>query len=577
MFCVGILGLIIISGYCADRICVVMKLLCLFLFCLLPCCDSGFQQIDRRVDEIMSEKSRSIGATKPDIVLRTGDTFSDSIEDMDPATINPSSENLKYIVAGDLDAGAIAQSLDNAEQDLASVSDPLSLDEALMWANTHAREVEFAEYDYLSTTLALLGELRLWGPQFSNTVTAGLDANTTNGLYDTSLDVVNDFQITQNLHNGGTISATALSSFAKDLHASSTSDSTSELGLSIEIPLLKGAGVVARESLIQAKRNLVYAARDFERFRRVFYRDIVSDYLSLVVLKQSLHNAQMGVDSLRQLALRQTALYQSGRTRLYDSADAENQALAAVARLSQSWEQYRLAVDRFKIRIGWPLDSPVDVIPTSIGVVPPSVNVGEAVVQALQYRLDLQNEFNQLGDAKRGVENAKNDLLPTATVSMSATTTSEPDKPAKFVGKDIDYLAGLSVDLPLDRETERISVRQKQITLERARRQYREARDVVSVEVRSALRNIEVYQFTLDLQIRNVEIAVLGLDSINADPDRVSVLDQTRAISDLQSAKDARDSARRDLELSIVNYLLRAGQLRISSDGQLVLPQGAHE
>ena len=160
---------------------------------------------------------------------------------------------------------------------------------------------------------------------------------------------------------------------------------------------------------------------------------------------------------------------------------------------------------------------------------------------------------------------------------MSATTTSEPDKPAKFVGKDIDYIAGLYVDLPLDRETERISVRQKQISLERAKREYREARDTVAVEVRSSLRNIEVYQFTLDLQIRNVEIAVLGLDSINADPDRVSVLDQTRAISDLQSAKNARDSARRDLELSIVDYLLRAGQLRISSEGGLVLPVGTHE
>ena len=92
------------------------------------------------------------------------------------------------------------------------------------------------------------------------------------------------------------------------------------------------------------------------------------------------------------------------------------------------------------------------------------------------------------------------------------------------------------------------------------------------MEVRSALRNIEVFQFTLDLQERNVKIAQLGLDSINADPDRVSVLDQTRAISDLQSAQDARDSAVRDLELSIVDYLLRAGRLRVGTNGELLLP-----
>ena len=81
-----------------------------------------------------------------------------------------------------------------------------------------------------------------------------------------------------------------------------------------------------------------------------------------------------------------------------------------------------------------------------------------------------------------------------------------------------------------------------------------------------------MFQFSLDLQERNVQIAQVGLDSINAGPDRVSVLDQTRAISDLQSAKDARDSAAKDLELSIVDYLLQAGQLRINDGGGLLLP-----
>jgi outer membrane protein TolC len=205
-------------------------------------------------------------------------------------------------------------------------------------------------------------------------------------------------------------------------------------------------------------------------------------------------------------------------------------------------------------------------------VFPPEVDVTTAVMQALRFRLDLQNVFNQLGDTKRGVANAINDLLPETTLTLSATTASEDRKPAKFTAEDIDYAAGLTISIPLDRETERIAVRQQQIVLEKAKRSYRETRDTVAVEVRSSLRNIEVFQFTLDLQERNVEIAQLGLDSINADPDRVSVLDQTRAISDLQSAKDARDSARRDLELAIVDYLLQAGQLRVSSDGTLVLP-----
>ena len=208
---------------------------------------------------------------------------------------------------------------------------------------------------------------------------------------------------------------------------------------------------------------------------------------------------------------------------------------------------------------------------------PPTVNAEQSIADALLYRLDLQNERDQVEDVRRGVINTMDALLPNITLTASASMNSDTDRTAKFGGEEIDYLAGLSVSLPLDREVERIAVRSQQIALERARRSYRESRDNVAVAVRSALRNIEVFQFSLDLQERNVKIAQVGLDSINADPDRVSVLDQTRAISDLQSAKDARDSAAKDLELSIVDYLLQAGQLRINVSGGLLLPPSNQE
>jgi outer membrane protein TolC len=218
------------------------------------------------------------------------------------------------------------------------------------------------------------------------------------------------------------------------------------------------------------------------------------------------------------------------------------------------------------------VEDQVQVEPSPIGLVPPTVNAEQSIADALVYRLDLQNERDQVEDVRRGVLNTMDALLPDVTLTASASMDSDTDKATKFGGEEVDYLAGLSVSLPLDREVERIAVRSQQISLERARRSFRESRDNVAVAVRSALRNIEVFQFSLDLQERNVQIAQVGLDSINADPDRVSVLDQTRAISDLQSAKDARDSAAKDLELSIVDYLLQAGQLRINDGGGLLLP-----
>jgi outer membrane protein TolC len=269
-------------------------------------------------------------------------------------------------------------------------------------------------------------------------------------------------------------------------------------------------------------------------------------------------------------------LYESGRTRLYDSADAENQALASVARLSQSWERYRLAIDRFKVKIGWPIKKLVRIEPATLGLRPLEVEMKTAVSQALQYRLDLQTEENQVGDAYRRVQNAKNGMLSDLDITASASLPSEDSDITGFDGREVDYLVGVTFGVPLDRERDRINLRQQQILLERAKRSLRTSKESVAIEVRSSLRNIEVYQFTLDLQERNVEIAQLGLNSINADPDRVSVLDQTRAISELQSAQDARDSARRDLELSIVDFLLQAGQLRVQQNGNMY-PIGINE
>ncbi len=550
----------------------------LFLFCVLSGCGSGLKDIDRRVDALMLETSGAMGSKQPFVSFSSPVYSGDSPGNTTPNTNNPSGAELGFTPATKLDENEIARSLDRAAEDLAASSEVLTLEEALVWADEHAKEMLFAQYDYLSTTLSLLSELHLWGPRFYNTIDTNLSAVSDDGLYDTSLTVVNDFSITQKLPNGGSVSAGALTNIARDIHTLTTDNSSSSgITVSLDIPFLRGAGTVARESLIQAKRNLIYAARSYERFRRTFYTNVVGDYLSLVVQKQSLENAQRGVNSLRQLAKRQAALYESGRTRLYDSADAENQALASVARLSQSWERYRLALDRFKIRIGWPIENTIQVQRASLGVVPPSVDVVGAVGEALLFRLDLQNEKDRVFDTQRSVENALNNTLPDVNFTVSGSTDSDADKPVRFGGEEIDYLAGLSISLPLDREAEKITVRQRQITLERAKRGYRESRDSVAVSVRSALRNIEVYQFTLDLQERNVNIAELGLDSINADPDRVSVLDQTRAISDLQSAQDARDGAKKDLELSIINYLLQAGRLRINGSGSLVLPKHNQE
>ena len=66
----------------------------------------------------------------------------------------------------------------------------------------------------------------------------------------------------------------------------------------------------------------MYAAREFERFRRDFYVAIVSDYLDLVLRLRLIINAERGVELNRQVEARETAMVQAGRQDAFQADQA---------------------------------------------------------------------------------------------------------------------------------------------------------------------------------------------------------------------------------------------------------------
>ena len=379
--------------------------------------------------------------------------------------------------------------------------------------------------------------------------------------------------MSRKLPGGASVSAHVLATIAEDLNTrvSAADANSANLILSAEIPLLRGAGLVANEDILQARRNVVYAARTFERFRRTYMVDIAGDFLELIVLHRQIENAEQSIEYFQWLADRQRALHEAGRARLFDAANAENQALAAIGDLTGSRESFRLSLDRFKTRIGYDLDDPVVIAGDSLGLPIPAMDMGDALGSAMRNRLDLQSQRDALDDTARAVLNARNALLPDLDLIASADIPGSGTglRIAEFDHRDVDLDVALTLSLPLDRTIERLALRQSQITLDQARRDYDKARDTVAIEVRSAVRSIDSGVFNLDVQERNVQISELGKAAIDADPDRASVLDQIRAIDDLRAARDGRDEARRDLDLAVLDYLLQTGQLRITVDGTI--------
>ena len=563
-----------------------LLLACLTSYGLIGC-ESDPKWVDTRLQSVLDESAGDIGGNaetpSPDgWMADTGTAFPpDRPIDNLPPTDNPSAEELRYQAQSEIDADAQSviermQAMGQAAQD----APLLDLEDAIKYATTNALSYINAEQDYLLAALALMIEAHRWDPSFFNNLTIDSELGDYLGLegrFENALTVVNDFGVSQRLPYGGQVSASFLvgttNLLDEFLFDSSSFATTADFVLAAEIPLLRGAGLTAREPLIQARRNLIYAARAFETFRRSFYLQLVTSYLDLVVQQQSIENGRRSVALFQEVESRATALVQAGRLEPFQADQARQDTLFEIDRLSGLEESYRLAVDRFELLIGMNANDDVRIAPEMLELIPPTITPDDAVLIALRLRLDIQTTRDRVEDLRRQVDLAENGLL--ADLNINGAVVVPFDDPGNDLGidgspDDVSFQLGLTFSAPLDRVIEKYQLRQAQIRLEQGIRNYRNARDEVAVQVRSQVREIERSQFSLLLQERNVEIAENRRASILAAPDRASTRDRTEAVNALRRAEDQRDRAKRDLQVSILQYLNASGRLRVQPNGELL-------
>jgi outer membrane protein TolC len=198
----------------------------------------------------------------------------------------------------------------------------------------------------------------------------------------------------------------------------------------------------------------------------------------------------------------------------------------------------------------------------------------------MMFRLVLQTQRDRVDDARRVLDNARNLLQPDLNLTGALSIPTDPDK--RRAGVDFepgfaDFEVGLRLGLPIDRYAEEVRVRQSQIEVERAIRNFNQLRDDVAVVVRGDVRGIDRARFSLEIQERNIGIGEQRVASINAAPDRANARDASEAANDLAEARDARDSARRDLQVAVLRYLLNSGQLRVTPQGLIIPLSGMPE
>lgn len=535
---------------------------------VLAGCDS-FSSTSGRLATLVEQSARDAGTLRPrDSTDAPSSGFSAAAtRDPHPGTTNPPPEALRY----DSLASDLRRTL-GATGD-APAAQRLRLSDSFRAVQQAGREFRSAEEDYLLAAIGLLIERHLWGPRFFNDTSLALSGSGADGNFEHALDAINTLRATQRLPYGGQVEARWVFDATEQLRQQATGRYTqsSTLALNGSIPLLRGAGTAARESLIQSERDLIYQARSFERSRRQLLVDIAGDFFDLVQTKARITNQESQLQSLRDLERMTGARVDAGRLDAFQTSVAGSRVLAAQADLAGLRESYTLQLDRFKIRLGMTPDQPFDIGEIDLSVPSPGITLDDATRLALDLRLDLQNRRDQVDDERRRLSNAQQNLLP----DLSATgSVSVPTDPAKRVGGltpspgDLDYSAGLNLSLPLDRENERLTLRQQQIRLAQRERELAQFRDNVIVSVRAALRQVDVARLQLDLAERQVQINKRRLEGQQLKADELVPQTLVDSLLELNTAENNRDRAATDLRKAILNYLLETDQLRVSREGQ---------
>ncbi|MFO8007830.1 MAG: TolC family protein [Candidatus Brocadiia bacterium] len=461
------------------------------------------------------------------------------------------------------------------EMQTASAETPLqqnvpvvSLSKALEIAAFNSREYQTQKESLYRSALSLTLQRYDFMPQFFGIF--GADYDNTDLGDDEEVSGSSDFGFGWLLRTGTRISVSLGTSVSQFLTHDPRKSASSVFDLTVTQPLLQGAGIAVTEPLTQAERDVIYRMREFVRFRRRFFVDVLSDYYSVLRERQILENELLNYEGLQLARERAELLGQAGDLPGFEVDQTRQDELRAADRVQSSRQSYRNRLDQFKVTLGLAPETALVLDPAELDRLSAApgeelqFEAGAAVRVAIVRRLDLATATDRLEDARRKVQVAENDLLPGLDLSASLSTDTEGDNnPTNFQADRTDLSAGLELDLPLDKKSERNEYRRRLIDLDEAVRDQCEARDEVVLQVRNswrqltrARRSYQIREQSVRLAEARVESTMLLLEAGDAD---------TR---DMLEAREALVGAQNDLARALVDY--RVARLQLARDMEIL-------
>ena len=381
------------------------------------------------------------------------------------------------------------------------------------------------------------------------------------------------------IRGGASIAADLTTNFLRFMTGDPRTATSSALAATIQQPLLRGRGQrVADEALKQAERNMLYALRDFTRFRQEFAVQIAGDYYRVLQSRDTARNNWLGYQSFLQGAERQRALAEAGRLTETDLGRSVQAELSAEDSWTSSVLSYRASLDQFKMQLGLTTDADIVLDDTELeqlretGLIKPEIGMQDAVDVALASRLDFYTDRDEVEDAARRVDVAVDALQPRLDARLAADVPSNPgdDTWDSLDFRRMTWRAGLNFDPALDRKSERNAFRSALISYERALRSLELAEDNIKLDVRRAFRDLEEAERSYDIREIGVEVNERRVreQELLAEAGRATTLDQIDAQNDLVSARNSLTAALINHTLSRLSFWRDLGLLYIKEDGQ---------
>ncbi|HZN40469.1 MAG TPA: TolC family protein [Planctomycetota bacterium] len=433
----------------------------------------------------------------------------------------------------------------------------LSLAEALDVAAENSRDFQRQKEQLYLAALDLTRDQH----EFELIFGAGVSPNTS-GEADPAADeeynlaLGDELSASVNSVYGTQVVASFVNTFLRSLIHGGGIDPSSILNLTITQPLLRGAGRrIVREPLTQSERNVVYAVRDFERFRAEFAVRVVGDYWAAVAQMADLANVEANHKTLAQSRVEIEELYNAGRRTVTDLGRAKQSEYSADSQRVAAKNRLESTLDRFKLTLGLPVTAQVNLDPkeldrvTQQGVAKVEIDEAAAIALALQRRFDHQTTIDAVEDAGRRILVSEDALTMALDFRAALNVPSESGSSLNLDWSRVNWSAGFELDLALDKLAERNAYRSALISFDVAVRAREQSEDQIAADVRTSLRNIQssidsytIQRFAVELAEKRVEATT---DLFAAG--RVAALEKL-------DAQDALLQAQLQLTASIVDY-----------------------